>query len=98
MGESVRGRLKLSMVSQCVKMVQGCGFPMLLPFRRLGPGDIKQMWIPELQMPTKRGLGTFTGKSFSIIPMISHEGVRQKLRPRTAPENTKDADFHFILI
>lgn len=81
MGESVWGRLKLSMVSQCVKMVQGCGFPMLLPFRRLGPGDIKQMWIPELQTPTKRGLGTFTGKSFSIIPMISHDHEAEALSP-----------------
>lgn len=84
MGESVRGRLKLSMVSQCVKIVQGCGFPVLLPFRRLGPGDIKQMWIPGLQKPTKWGLGTFTGKSFSIIPMISRVGVSQKLRPQNS--------------
>lgn len=40
------------------------------------------MWIPGDQNPTKEGLGTFTGKSFSIIPMISRKGVGQKLCPQ----------------
>lgn len=63
-------------------MVQCCKFPMQLPFRRLGHGDVKQMLIPGLQDPTEGGLGTFMGKSFSIIHVISRIGTSQKHRPQ----------------
>lgn len=57
-------------MSQYVKIVQGCEFPVELPFRRLGHGDVKQMGVLGLQNPIEEGMGTFMGKSFSIIHMI----------------------------
>ena len=43
-------------MSQYVKMVQGCDFPVELPFTRLGHGDVKQMWVLGLQNPIEEGM------------------------------------------